>query len=295
MSLLITIDEAQVLGDSLKPLAAVMQMVTKRHQQPVAWALAGTREFGQLLLRSGSFSERMARAELQMLTREQSRLALIEPANDQGVTWDDSSARIIADAAGGYPCFVQLGRFEAWRAEPRETAIGESAAQKAVSEIANAAERMFGDRWSRLSPMERRYLAVAAVLALDRDPAGMSTGEIARVLGRSTPELSMTRQALIDEHRLLQSGEYGHIRFAIPRFELWLQQHLAGEPRDRRFADLLSATVTPPTSLALDATRLAQTTEPQPVRYALGSRTADASKTRPPNQPRRDPTNRSER
>jgi hypothetical protein len=49
VGLLITVDEAQALGDNLQALAAVMQMVTNRQQHPMAWALAGTRELSELL------------------------------------------------------------------------------------------------------------------------------------------------------------------------------------------------------------------------------------------------------
>ena len=46
VGLLITLDEAQTLGANLKALGAVMQMVTSRQRQPIAFALAGTPESG---------------------------------------------------------------------------------------------------------------------------------------------------------------------------------------------------------------------------------------------------------
>jgi hypothetical protein len=227
VGLLITVDEAQALGDNLQALAAVMQMVTNRQQHPIAWVLAGTRELSELLLHSGSFPERMPRSELAMLTAEQSRLALMEPANRHGVTWEGPAARLLADAAAGYPYFVQVGGYEAWQAETRETVIGPAAAARAIDAIRTRADRMFGDRWARLGPVQRQYIAAAAVIALDRDPAGISTGEVARLLGRQHRELSMARQALIDEHRLLRAAGQGRLQFSIPLFENWLQQQLA--------------------------------------------------------------------
>jgi hypothetical protein len=222
VGLLITIDEAQALGENLEPLAAVMQLVTSRRELPIAWALAGTRDLSELLLSSGSFPERMPRSELEMLTDEQSRLGLIEPSNRHGVTWQVAAARAIADAAAGYPYFLQVGGYEAWTAEKSETVIGEQAAAQATQAIRANADRMFGDRWDRLGPVQRQYLAAAAVIALDQPAAGISTGEIARLLGRRLQELSMARQALIDDHRLLRAPGQGHVQFAIPLFESWL-------------------------------------------------------------------------
>jgi hypothetical protein len=248
VGLLITLDEAQTLGENLKALGAVMQMVTSRQRQPIAFALAGTPELGQLLLRSGSFPERMPRAELGMLSDEQSRLALLEPANARQVTWDETAARLIADAAAGYPYFIQLGGYEAWHAEPNEHAIGARASVHAVDAIHIAAERIFRDRWDRLGPVQRTYLATAAVIALEQHPAGISTGQIARALGKEQTELSMIRRALIEEHHLLRAGARGYVAFAFPRFELWLQEQLASPQPADGFEHLLPSSLPQPRS-----------------------------------------------
>jgi hypothetical protein len=248
VGLLITIDEAQTLGANLKALGAVMQMVTSRQRRPIAFALAGTPELGQLLLRSGSFPERMPRAELEMLSDEQSRLALLQPANARQVTWDETAARAIAQAAGGYPYFVQLGGYEAWRAEPSEHAIGEHAGAVAVAAIKAAADRMFRDRWERLGPVQRAYLACAVVIGREDHPAGISTGEIARALGKEQTELSMIRRALIEEHHLLRAGARGFVVFAFPRFQLWLAEQLASSRPAEGFEGLLPPSLRQPRS-----------------------------------------------
>ena len=227
VGLLITIDEAQTLGGNLKTLGSVMQMVTERRRHPVAWALAGTRDLSELLLASGNFPERMRRTELPMLTHEQSLLALIQPANARGVTWESSAAGLVVEAAAGYPYFVQLGGYEAWLAEDKETVISEEAAKQAVVAIRADADRMFGDRWGRLGPVQRQYLASAAFLALDRNPSGVSTGQIARLAGRQQRDLSVVREALVTHHRLLAASQRGYVRFTLPLFEAWLQRQLA--------------------------------------------------------------------
>lgn len=90
---------------------------------------------------------------------------------------------------------------------PHETSIGAIVAQLAVSEIAAAAGHMFGDRSARLSPMQRGYVAVAAVLALERDPAGVSTGQNSEILtacrqiGARTVSASFAATSLTPTHR----------------------------------------------------------------------------------------------
>ena len=73
--LLVTIDEAQAVPlDALADLGMIIQTVAHRDSLPIAFVFAGTPELGEILLRSGSFLERMPRTELRMLTGEETRL-----------------------------------------------------------------------------------------------------------------------------------------------------------------------------------------------------------------------------
>lgn len=83
---LIAIDEAQTLTPTaLGDLGMIAQTVAHGDHHPVAITLAGAPELGGLLLRSGSVLERMPRTELAMLSHDEGRLALLEPANTRGV------------------------------------------------------------------------------------------------------------------------------------------------------------------------------------------------------------------
>ena len=114
--LLVTIDEAQTVPlDALADLGMIIQTVAHRDSLPIAFVFAGTPELGEILLRSGSFLERMPRTELRMLTGEETRLALLEPASAHGVAWSKDALDVVATAAGGYPYFVQVGGERAWR------------------------------------------------------------------------------------------------------------------------------------------------------------------------------------
>ena len=108
----------------------IAQTVAHGEGHPVAIAIAGTPELSGQLLRSGSFLERMPRTELGMLSRDEARLALLEPANARGVIWEESGLNAVCSAAGGYPYFVQLGGHHAWE---HATAPDRISAQDALS------------------------------------------------------------------------------------------------------------------------------------------------------------------
>jgi hypothetical protein len=255
--LLICVDEAQTLGEGgLGELGMIAQTIAHGERLPVAFAFSGTPELEALLLRSGSFLERMARTELRMLSRDEARLALVEPAARQGVRFEDPALDLLLAAAAGYPYFVQLGGYHAWEASRDQEAIGRGAALAAARAIQTDADRMFRDRWGRLGPTQRQYLVAAALLELanpQMEIAGVPTGQIAAALGREHTQLSTARASLINEHHLLRSDVRGHVQFAIPRFRTWLEEQVApseGKPR-AEFARYIPAAIA--TGLDADA------------------------------------------
>ena len=253
--LLVTIDEAQTVPlDALADLGMIIQTVAHRDSLPVAFVFAGTPELGEILLRSGSFLERMPRTELRMLTGEETRLALLEPASAHGVAWSKDALDVVATAAGGYPYFVQVGGERAWRSAHGGTSIELAAGEAGAAAIAERADQMFRDRWKRLGPAQQRYLATAAVRTRAAPGQAVPTGEIAAALGKHPTQLSRVRASLISEHHLLRAADYGHVEFAFPRFAVWLQEQLAasGDASD-----------------ASEAVNLAKIAKPRPATRSL--------------------------
>jgi hypothetical protein len=249
--LLLAIDEAHTLtAESLADLGMIAQTVSHREGHPVAITLAGTPELAAILLRSGTFLERMARTELRMLNQDETARALLEPASAHGLTWDPNALGLVCQAAGGYPYFVQLGGYCAWE-HTDTTRITLEAAAQAAQEIHVHAERIFHDRWQRLGPAQRKYLATVAIAQLQSGARTARTGEIAKMLEKEHTELSRVRSTLINEHGLLRPAQRGEIEFAIPRFGEWLQEKLApgrpsasGDP-DPEFAGYLPPPIHP--------------------------------------------------
>jgi len=84
---------------------------------------------------------------------------------------------------------------------------------------------LFQVRWDQLSDLEQRYVAAVASLG----PAPAPVAAVAQVLGRSTQQLSTTRAALIEEHRLLTSPRYGQVQVSVAGFTPWV---IARRPSD---------------------------------------------------------------
>ena len=193
----------------------IAQTVAHGEGHPVAIAIAGTPELSGQLLRSGSFLERMPRTELGMLSRDEARLALLEPANARGVIWDEPGLNAVCSAAGGYPYFVQLGGHHAWEHATDPDRITGQDALSACRQINDNANRMFRDRWARLGPAQREYLATVAISVLEAPQLNsVATRHIAAVLGKQHSELTRVRSSLINDHHLLRPVGRGEVEFA---------------------------------------------------------------------------------
>lgn len=217
---LVTIDEAHVVRKpELAVLAACLQVVVKRAALPIAVVLAGLPEFRQASHGAGTFFERMPIADVGYLSGESTRYALVKPAADAGVAFEDEALEILVEESSGYPYLVQLLGFETWRAAKGSRSItAEHAALGTASALAQM-DGLFQARWDGLSNLERAY--VHAVASLDvRGPVAVS--DVQDVLRRSSRQLATTRAALIGEHHLLVPVRYGELRFALPRFGKWV-------------------------------------------------------------------------
>jgi hypothetical protein len=79
-------------------------------------------------------------------------------------------------------------------------------------------KNLYEPRWQRLGTIERAMLKAMAVHGSEMVP----TGDIAAALGRSTSQLSMARDALLNEHHMVHSPRYGYSAFDLPGFKRWL-------------------------------------------------------------------------
>ena len=85
-------------------------------------------------------------------------------------------------------------------------------------------------RIQRATNEERRYLRAMAELG----GGSYRSGQVAAMLGRTTPAVSMTRARLIEKGLVYATEDYGHVDYTVPRFGEFLRRHMECRPPARR-------------------------------------------------------------
>ncbi|MEJ7583041.1 MAG: ATP-binding protein [Acidimicrobiales bacterium] len=196
----------------LRAVAAAIQ-ATAEDALPVVLVGAGLPGTQQHLMDAVTYAERIRFAELTGLAPEATVAALVEPARDQGVTWEAEALDMIVVRSEGYPYLVQLYGQHTWEAGgggDRLTAAHVTTADAAVWEALD--QGAYGHRWAQLRDSEQEYLLA---MALEGDSP--SSSAIATRLGRSTSALSVVRGRLI-ERGLITAPRRDQLRFVFPAF-----------------------------------------------------------------------------
>jgi hypothetical protein len=219
---LFLIDEVQRARPrpDLELLGNTIQQLERREGVPISLAIAGLHTTPRHLAQSCTFFERQDKVELGHLTADATRVAFLEPLASTGVGIDPDALAILVRHSAGYPFAIQLYGRHAWTLAGTDSRITPTIAHQAVEAADNwLAVNLFEPRWDRLDSVEQAMVKALAANETDMMP----TGEIAAMLGRSLSQLSVARDALVNEHHLLHSPRYGYLAFDLPGFERWVQ------------------------------------------------------------------------
>lgn len=180
---------------------------------------AGLPHLPSVLSASKSYSERLFRyARIDRLDREAADLALIAPAEGEGVEFTQEALDALYEAADGYPYFVQAYGKVAWDLALHSPITGEDVRVSAPEAEEELAVGFFGSRYERATPAERDYMH--AIASIGDEP--VATAEVAEILGRKPSSLSPARDSLIKKG-LIYSAERGLIAFTVPHFGKFLR------------------------------------------------------------------------
>ena len=149
----------------------------------------------------------------------EARKALIEPARNQGVTFEADAVDEIMTYTEGYPYFIQEYGSVAWNlADGTPIKSGDvRLAREAVE--AKLDESFFRVRADRTTDAELRYLRAMAEIGSSPQLAG----DVAGVLGRKSTSLGPTRARLI-EKGLLWTPSHGYAAFTVPHFDRYMKR-----------------------------------------------------------------------
>lgn len=216
---LLTVDELQAsTAGALRPLASVLQHVTRREERPLMFVGCGLPDVSRTLLSDPgmTFFHRCARAETSNLTDGQARFALSEPFTAAGIPIADAALDAGVTAAVGYPFMIQHIGYAAWErvADPDAAGVSTSGMAAAI-DIANLAmtQQLVEPVWVGLSAKDREFALAIAALG-----GAAEVRDLAAHLGWSGNTVNAYRRRAIDAGIAIAVGR-GRIQFAHQAFE----------------------------------------------------------------------------
>jgi AAA ATPase-like protein len=217
------LDEIQFLDQrDLEALISALHRVTQR-ELPLALVGGGLPSVPRLAGEAKSYAERLFTfPRIGSLDHAAARDALILPAREQGIEYEEEAVESILELSEAYPYFLQEYGRHVWQIAAGP-AIGADDVKRAHPNVqADLDEGFFSVRFERATATERRFMA--AMAALGDGP--QESGQVARRLGVDTGQTSVTRSNLIDKG-LIFSPEYGLVDFTVPHFAGFMNRNFS--------------------------------------------------------------------
>ena len=207
------IDELQEMAD--EPLGTLMSIQHKMGQRSLPFYIigAGLPNLPGVLSKSRSYAERLFEYRtIGQLSDAAAAEGFQKPARRNGRPFTDDALNELIKVSSGYPYFIQAYGKAAWNASGSNPIPLQAVTKSEACARAELDDGLYSARWQRTTPTGRRYLAAMAKIGTE---SPSSTAEVADRLGKSTGEISMTRDKLI-KLGLIYSPEYGKVAFTVP-------------------------------------------------------------------------------
>lgn len=207
------IDELQEMAD--EPLGTLMSIQHKMGQRSLPFYIigAGLPNLPGALSKSRSYAERLFEYRtIGQLSDADAAEGFQKPARRNGRPFTDDALNELIKVSSGYPYFIQAYGKAAWNASGSNPIPLQAVTKSEACARAELDDGLYSARWQRTTPPGRRYLAAMAKIGTE---SPSSTAEVADRLGKSTGEISMTRDKLI-KLGLIYSPEYGKVAFTVP-------------------------------------------------------------------------------
>lgn len=214
------LDEVHFLNTvELEALIAGLHKTVQR-QLPITLVGAGLPQLPRLAGEAKSYAERLFKfPRIGQLTRAEAAQAIVEPAQELGVAYEDDAVSAIVTYTEGYPYFLQEYGNLLWDltdAAPVTLDDVESAREAVEAKLDGS---FFRVRAERTTELELRYMRAMAELG----PEPQQAKDVAELLGRTSEQMGPTRSRLIDKGLLYTPG-HGLAAFTVPQFDRFMRR-----------------------------------------------------------------------
>lgn len=145
--------------------------------------------------------------------------AIVNPANGEGVNYDDNAVKQILLKTERYPYFIQQWSHDAWNLAEGDHITKDDIERATPVSIASLDQSFFQVRFDRCTPTEKKYMRALAELG----PGQHRSGDIAEKIKLSTTSAAPTRSALIKKG-MIYSPIYGDTAFTVPLFDDYMRR-----------------------------------------------------------------------
>ena len=220
--LVIAIDEVQYLtADELAAVITAIHRTTQRNL-PVVLVGAGLPQLPGLAGDAKSYAERLFDfPTIGSLGAEEATAALVIPAQQLGVDYEDAAVELVVEESHGYPYFIQEWGSHAWNGATSSPITLDDIRSIRPSVIDQLDRNFFLVRFDRLTPKEKEYLKAMAELG----PGPHRSGDIAARLGVKVESVGPRRSQLIGKG-MIYSPAHGDTAFTVPLFDEYLNRTL---------------------------------------------------------------------
>ena len=215
LGVLLTVDELHYVAvPTLEALVMGLHRATQL-RLPITVAAAGLPSLAALTGEAKSYAERMFTFPVIGSLRDpEAREALVLPADDEGVAWEETAAgpRLAADAGDPLlPSRVRPAGLERGRRPSHDHARRRR--PECPGRHGRTGRRLLSVRTGRTSNPERAYLRAVAELG----PGPVRSGDVAALLKKRSTALGPVRDGLLKK-ALCYSPCWGEIDFTVPMF-----------------------------------------------------------------------------
>jgi hypothetical protein len=232
-ALVIIIDEVQYLSEL--DMSALIMAIHRCNQRamPVVLFGAGLPQLRGKMGEAKSYVERLLDfPQIDALPVEDAKVAVEQPAKDEGVNYTPEALEEILQVTACYPYFIQEWGHFSWLQASQSPITYQDVKSSYNHAIAKLDESFFRVRLDRMTPTERKYMR--ALAELGKGPH--RSGDVARVYGAKVSSVAPFRSSLIAKG-MIYSPAHGDTAFTVPLFDEFMRREMPHWPLSEADSD----------------------------------------------------------